>query len=77
MKMGIYSVLTMDGRLMDAGRVLGSLKLHLMDPKLELLNHPELVLPGSQLWCLKVCCLCGLMKMVWNELVPPSLQCNH
>lgn len=64
MKTDIYSVLTTDGPSKDPDPVLGSLKHHQKDPKLELFNHQEHVLPGFQQWCLKVCSLYGLMKMV-------------
>lgn len=77
MKMVICNVHTMVGLLMLLDLVLGSLRRRLRDLKLELLGHPRLVPRGFQLWYLKVCSLCGLMKKGGKELMPPNLQCKH
>lgn len=76
MRMGICNVLIMGGLLMGAGHVLGFLRLHLRDLKLELLDHRELVPLGFQQWYLKACFLFGRMKTGSSELVLLNLQCK-
>lgn len=76
MKMETCSVRTMDGRLIDVGLVLRSLRLHRKVLKLVLFDLPERVLLGSPLWYPKVCYLFGQMKMGGKELTQPSLPCK-
>lgn len=77
MRMVICNVRTMGGLLMVPDLVRGSLRHRPRDLKLELLDHPRLVPRGFQLWYLKVCFLCGLMKKGGKELMPPNLPCKQ
>lgn len=77
MRVEICSVLIMVGLLMGVDLVLWSLKLHLKVLKHVLFDLLEHVLLGSLLWCLRVCSLFGLMRMVGIKQMPPTLHCNH
>ncbi|GER39703.1 pheophorbide A oxygenase 1 [Striga asiatica] len=70
MRMGIYSVHTMGGLLMDVGRVLESLRQHQKGPRPVPLSPQGLVQQDSLLWFLKGFSLFGQMRMAGKELKP-------
>lgn len=67
MRMEIYSAHIMGGLLMGVDLVLGFLRLHQKVLKLVLWNHLKHVLLGFLPWCLRVCFLFGLMRMVGKK----------